>query len=178
MKLLIFFISISVFSNFNKEYTGIIAKKSNYQIKRNSLPNLVNVIKSYEVFESKPYHLFNRNYIGYGHLISKNDNFIQLSQSEAEDLLYKDFYSYYKKIDLAYKNISYQKKLILATLSYNIGPTTIINSDFAKDIELMSVNELKSRYITFCHINGKFHKRLYQRRIKELEVILNIKFIK
>lgn len=122
----------------------------------------INLIKKYEDLRLTKYELFGHYFIGYGHLITKNENYLQISKLDAEKILLTDLnknINYFRN----HTNLSKEKCEILGVLAYNVGIGTILNSNIIKDTANFDIN-----YLNFNNINEKYNKKLHQRRINEL----------
>jgi len=125
-------------------------------------------LKKHEGFSQKVYLGNNgRKTIGYGHQLLKGENFTNVSESLAEDILIKDFNKHYKSIQESFK-LSDNKSIALALFSFNVG-----EGNFKKAIDkglLKNINKLKA--YSYYKQNRVYIKsrKLYQRRLFELHL--------
>ena len=126
----------------------------------------IEIIKEYELYKQKPYTLFGKKYVGYGHLTNNNDH---LTELQADSLLRKDYFSNYSQLDTS---ISERYKVLLTMLAYNIGITKVKKSKLYKLVINKHGNtEIYKEYIRYKYISETIHAKLLERRIKEFRVI-------
>ena len=130
------------------------------------------MIKKYEGFRSEKYELFSHKTIGYGHVLTRNDTLYHLDEKTAYNLLKCDFQ---KRINLARKLAPKSKKehyLLISCLLFNCKNKPIIKSNLVKMINDQAPDYLiKKEFLKFHFVNGKPHKKLYQRRIDESKIL-------
>lgn len=128
------------------------------------------IIKHYETLH-RPEHWPT---IGYGHVVQPGEPYrkgVQLTERQADALLRKDL----RKFCALYRPYG-ADSLLLACLSYNCGPVTVLGGKGTEKSRLLRKIESGSRnilpeYLAFCHFRGKVHKRLRQRRFVEYIVL-------
>jgi len=129
------------------------------------------LIKHFESFRSKPYKCPAGYWtVGYGHLISSNEQFTEITKQQAEALLLSDISSiilYVNKLFIS--EIDDNLYSACLSLAFNIG----INA-FKKSTLLKKINEqkpIKQKYFTdWCKAGGKVLKGLIIRRICEYQL--------
>jgi lysozyme len=101
----------------------------------------INLIKQHESLRLKPYLCPARKWtIGYGHLIKENEDFTEITEAQAEELLRQDLVIAENCINTALKEPLAQNEFdALVSLSFNIG----INA-FKKSTLLAMINNEKS----------------------------------
>lgn len=106
--------------------------------------------------------------ICYGHVVQRGERFAkrQYSEREADALLRHDL----NKMLTFFDGFRKSDALLLAVLSYNIGPGAVQKSSVYKKLKSGDRNIFKA-YTSHCHYRGKFHKGLYSRRCQELAAI-------
>ena len=124
------------------------------------------VIKSYERYTDKPYYLFNGYYIGYGH--RNYEHFSAIDKQIADSLFYSDFSHFYSLFPEVHNS---KLRLLLAALSFNIGPYKVKKSRLYTFAINNNTQAFKNYYLNFSYICGRFHKGLYQRRKNEIRAV-------
>lgn len=128
------------------------------------------IIKHYETLH-RPEHWPT---IGYGHVVQPGEPYrkgVQLTESQADNLLRKDL----RKFCALYRAYG-ADSLLLACLSYNVGPASVLGGKGYKKSRLLRRLEAGDRnilgdYLSFCHYNGKTHYRIYRRRWVEYQLL-------
>ena len=128
----------------------------------------VRCIKFYEGWHTQESH----PYIGYGHCIQPNEKLDHtITEKQADSLLRSDL------LRLCSLFRSYgPDSLLLATLSYNIGPYKLLgNSRYPKSTLLRKIESGNSNiyedYISYCHWKGKHIASIRRRRIIEWKLL-------
>lgn len=131
---------------------------------------IIDHIKEYEQFKSKPYKLGGFWLIGYGHLITKNEKFTTITEEEATRLLMKDLLNNIKINRVVVKYSNFNQLLAISLLTYNVGV-----GKFQSYKLFDSINENKdcSIWLNYCYFNNKKHKKLLERRKFEYELFKN-----
>lgn len=128
-------------------------------------------IKRHEGCELEPYQLDGGWYIGYGHLITKNDPaFVKLTKEQAHELLVEDFNLRYNMTDTAMHN---NQRLAVALFMYNLGSETWKNSTMNKMLNgIVEYNESQfyACWEMYCKFKGKVHQGLRTRRQFEIKM--------
>lgn len=125
----------------------------------------ITLIKHFETFKSEPYELNNKFYNGYGFLILEPAN---ISKDDANKLLIDKFTNLHNEIK---KDVYNEKKAYLLTLiAYNIGLYKLKSYDIYKKANVKKYN-FDIDYLNINKFNGKIHKGLNDRRLKELNTI-------
>ena len=129
----------------------------------------VRCIKYYEQLHTPK----NYPYVGYGHKIQPGEKYdYSMSELQADSLLRSDL------LQLCAMFRSYERdSLLLATLSYQIGPSKLLgNSKYPKSVLLKKLDKgdrnIKADYIQFSHWNGKYIPSIRRRRMTELRLLL------
>ena len=159
MKNLLVILLIFSYFNFGILIIPEIQEKSNYE-------KIIKVIKEFEEFRAEKYTLFGYNYIGYGHLIVPGESYTKITKKKATELLKSDLQN---KIDFFKDKVPERYLLLISTLAYNVKLTTILNSNFYQAVKNNETNKIDSMYLKFSILNGKTHKRLLERRKKEIK---------
>ena len=139
----------------------------------NLLNQAINHIKEYECFKSKPYLLNKRWYIGYGHLILKNETFTSITEEEATTLLIKDLNSNMNINNLNFEGVidlKYNQLLAISLLTYNVGVSKFKSFDLCDSIV---ENKDCSIWINYCYFKNKKHKKIMERRKFEYKLFIN-----
>lgn len=143
--------------------TGFIGKATCID----SLPpfeRAVVIIKYYETM----HHPKDWPYIGYGHQVQPGEPYwrgIQLNERQADALLRHDlikFIRYYSRYG--------RHAVLLGTLAYNCGFVAVDEGGVLKKLRVGDPDILRE-YTSYCHYNGKFHQRLFERRVTELAML-------
>lgn len=136
--------------------------------------DVVEIIKRHETIHSKEHF----PYVGYGHRYLKTDTFkLPISKELAVILLKKDLRKKMSKFKGNFKT-----RLLLGTLSYNIGEYRLLNLKNKPKAELTKLlyskskdtSKIKDEYIKWCRYNGKVHKKIQRRRKEEFSTIFFI----
>lgn len=111
-------------------------------------------------------------YIGYGHCIQPNEKLdYTITENQADSLLRSDL------LRLCSLFRSYgPDSLLLATLSYNIGPYKLLgNSQYPKSTLLRKLEQgnrdIKDEYVSYCHWNNKRIDSIRRRRHTEFKLL-------
>jgi GH24 family phage-related lysozyme (muramidase) len=139
------------------------ALKFNYS-ENNDYEYLISVIKKYEVFRSYPYELFGQTYIGFGSMI-KTDH---LTEQKADSVLRNEFNNNLLFVMKKGRFLSRKKQLLIAALNFNIGCSKILKSGIYNNDSTFA-----EKYVKYSYINGKWHKKLNQRRKEEIKILNN-----
>ena len=107
-------------------------------------------------------------YVGYGHKLSRADNFDHnISKEFAKDLV---------KRDLLSKCVTFREfkkdSLLLGVLAYNVGENNVIRSRMV-DMMRNGKRNIYHEYMSFCHIDGKKSNVLVKRRLREFNLLYN-----
>lgn len=124
------------------------------------------IIKHYEILH-RPEHWPT---ISYGHVVQPSEPYrkgVQLTERQAHTLLRRDF----RKFCALYRSYG-ADSLLLACLSYNCGPATVLGGKGYKKSRLLLRLEAGDRniladYLSFCHYKGKKHSGIRWRRMLE-----------
>lgn len=110
----------------------------------------------------------NYPYVGYGHKLTKNDNFNHnISKEFAKSLVIKDLQSKC----IVFKGFG-KDSLLLGMLAYNIGENKVLSSRLANKLKNGDRN-IYHEYIGFCYYKKKLIPSIRQRRIKEYNQFFN-----
>ena len=112
-------------------------------------------------------------YVGYGHKLRPGERYsANMSTYEAEQLLRKDL----KELCAMFRSYG-QDSLLLAALSYNIGPYKVTGykgkypkSSVLKKLEVGNRN-IRDDYVNHCHWQGKRIPSIERRRYAELMLL-------
>ena len=122
------------------------------------------IIKKFETM----HHPKNWPYVGYGHQVQPGEPYrkgVQLTEAQADALLRKDL----AKFVSLYKDYG-KDSVLLGALAYNCGPGVVNKSSILKKLKAGDRNIFKA-YTSHCRYKGKWHKRLYSRRLTELHLL-------
>ena len=106
--------------------------------------------------------------IGFGHVVQPGEPYkrgVQLNERQADELLRTDL----KKFCSLYSEYG-KDSILLGALAYNCGPGAVNKSTILKKLKVRDRNIFKA-YTSHCHYKGKWHKRLYSRRLTELHLL-------
>ena len=112
-------------------------------------------------------------YVGYGHKLKPGERYSSnMSANEAEQLLRKDL----RELCAMFRSYG-QDSLLLAALSYNIGPYKVTGykgkypkSSVLKKLEVGNRN-IRDDYVKHCHWRGKRIPSIERRRYAELMLL-------
>ena len=126
-------------------------------------------IRFYEGMHSKKDY----PYVGYGHKLRPGESYsYNMSVKEAEHLLRKDL----RELCALFRSYG-QDSLLLATLSYNIGPYKVLGhkGKYPKSIVLKKLESgdrnIRDDYVKYCRWNGKRIPSIERRRYIELMLL-------
>ncbi|MCM1511352.1 MAG: lysozyme [Clostridium sp.] len=128
------------------------------------------IIKYYETLH-RPEHWPT---IGYGHVVQPGESYrkgVQLTEQQADALLRKDL----RKFCAMFRAYG-ADSLLLACVSYNCGPASVIGGKGKQKSMLLHKIESGNRdfiveYLSYCHYKGKFHNRIRKRRWVEYRLL-------
>lgn len=105
--------------------------------------NGINILKSLEKFEGKPYKdLAGNPTIGYGHKIKPGETFTTLTEFEAESLLIQDCEPIEKFINVHLKTLVTQNQFdALVMFIFNIGNSAFLSSQVFEDLKNKQYDE-------------------------------------
>lgn len=145
-------------------------KEENTGIPSQKFENAVALLKKYETMHTVRHW----PYIGYGHLVQKNEKFTRRNYTEAEaDKILRD--DLRKFCDL-FKDYG-KDQLLLGVLAYSVGPYRLLGADgkIAKSVLLKKLSQgnrnIRNEYLSYCKYKGRTHKGLQQRRMEEFETL-------
>lgn len=128
----------------------------------------VRCIKYYEGWHTEKDH----PYIGYGHLLRPGENLTSsLTLAQADSLLRSDLLEYCRLFR------SYGRdSLLLAALSYNVGPAKVTGGGAYPKSRLLSMIEsgersIHAEYVNFSFWRGKSVASIRRRRLSELRLL-------
>lgn len=168
--ILTFFLLLNL-STSNRIYKRIELKQLNHIV----IPEqIIKHVKKYESYSGIKYYLNKDVYIGYGHKIKKNEQFDSITESQATELLIKDFLINYeiinKKLNNLHINLNQNQKLALTLLAYNCGPYKVFKWNLFDSI---INNKDCTIWLEYCYFNNKRHKNLFKRRLFEYNLFKN-----
>lgn len=136
-----------------------------YEIDTVTYAQCIEHIKHNESFKSNVYISLNNKYIGYGHLIKKNEHYVKISEYQATEILKKDLNGCLK-VMFDNTKLKSNKLLALGLLSYNLGVGKVLNYIKTQNI----LNDYK-KTLNYCKYkvdgNVKHSEKLKQRRLFE-----------
>lgn len=128
----------------------------------------VRCIKFYEGWHSPSHY----PYIGYGHCVRPGENLTSyITPMQADSLLRSDLKEYCRMFRHYGKD-----SLLLAVLSYNVGPYKIMGNDKHPKSRLLELLESGSRnilneYVNFSHWRGESIASIRRRRLSEFRLL-------
>ncbi len=138
--------------------------------------NCIELIKQFEGFSSNVY-LDSAGYktIGYGHMLKKGEDFIEISVSQAEALLLSDIKWAEDSVN---RNVSVpisQNQLdALTSFTYNVGSGALQRSTLRRKLNRYSYNEIPNEILRWTKSGGKTLQGLVNRRKAEASLFQNI----
>jgi GH24 family phage-related lysozyme (muramidase) len=129
---------------------------------------LICIIKKYETFSPKVYKLGKSFYQGYGHKVKNNKSV--WTEQMATDTLLTDLSDIDKYLLKYMPELTYNQKVALSGLIYNIGITEFLNSSLF--IDLAGGYPFERDWFDWHHFKGKDNRGLMARRIYELNLFL------
>ena len=143
-----------------------------YEIDIVTYAQCIEHIKQNEGFKSNVYISFNNKYIGYGHLIKKNEHYIKISEHQATEILKKDLNSCLK-IMFDNTKLKSNKLLALGLLSYNLGVGKVLY--YIKTHDILNNYEKTLNYCKYkVDGNVKHSEKLKKRRLFEYNLWANV----
>lgn len=135
----------------------------------------INFIAEYEDYYAAPYRgLDSQNQtIGYGHVITSDENFDFLSEAEAKALLKNDLQNFIDSVNtmISGLNLTQCQFDALISFAYNCGANALRYSTLLKDIKSGAAYEtLKEDFLMWCNCNNERALGLYRRRYDEYEM--------
>lgn len=141
--------------------------------------NLLNFIKKAERFKSKPYFCSaDKLTIGYGHVILPSENYEQVTEAQATEILKKDI-SIAQVIVDNYVTVKLNQNQYdaITSLVFNWRPNSFIKSKGLKYLNLCDFENAKIEFFSkekgVVNVNGKFSQGLYNRRKAEQKMFNN-----
>jgi uncharacterized protein YjdB len=137
--------------------------------------SLVNFTASYEGYSATPYvGADSQNHtIGYGHVILPGENYTDLTQAQAWNLLLQDLQNTANQVNSFTSNLtlSQQQFDALVDFAYNCGVSGLQGSTLMKDINAgASADKLKTDFQMWSYCNGTPLVGLYRRRTDEWQI--------
>lgn len=103
-------------------------------------------------------------FIGWGHLIKKEEYYDTISQEKADSMLEADFEAHVLYVEDVWSNKLQQHQIYaLALLSYNVGVGTFMKKGFTERVDT-------NVWLSLCKYKGSQHKGLYKRRQFEVRM--------
>lgn len=135
----------------------------------------INFIADYEDYYAAPYRGldYQNQTIGYGHVITSEENFDTLTEEEAKALLQKDLQGFVQLLNnmvigLNLKQCQFDS---LISFSYNCGANSLKYSSLLKDIKSGADYEtIKDDFLKWIYCNKEKALGLYRRRYDEFEM--------
>ena len=155
-----------------KKWQKKACKMRKFEIRQDTCYNYsIKTIKKWESFRPKKYKLFGRNYIGYGHLLTKKDTISILNESQADSLLKNDFNKALKISKMDTLRLQNEKKMLIAMFVFNCGIGTLKRSKLLKLIKYGANDSIiEKQYLGYVFANGKKIPKLKLRRIDEFKL--------
>ena len=135
----------------------------------------LNLIKEFEGFSPVAY-ICPAGYktIGYGHVISSNDNFSSINENDAEELLSKDIG---KAEDAVNRNIIVNLKQeqfdALVSFAFNVGAAALQRSTLRQKINRQEHEYVPKELMRWVYAGGNIMPGLVRRRMAELELYVS-----
>ena len=130
----------------------------------------IRCIKFYEGWHTEKHY----PYIGYGHRIQPNEKLdYPITEKQADSLLRSDL----TNLCLLFRKYK-QNSLLLAVLTYQIGPYKVLgNSKYPKSNLLKKIEagerDIIDDYLSYCHWKGRKINSIRRRRSTELRLLYN-----
>lgn len=139
------------------------------QIPQRKFEEAVKIIKKYETIHTTAHW----PYIGYGHLVQKNEKYARrnYSEKESDEILRKDLRKFCDMFSAYGKD-----RLLLGVLAYSIGPFRLLGagkmpkSNLLKKLENGNRN-IRADYLAYSKYKGRAHSTLQKRRMEEFEAL-------
>ena len=131
--------------------------------------NALSIIKKYEGFRAKVY-ICPGGYktIGYGHLLKKNEQLTEISESEASALLIQDIRSIEASLVRLVNVILNQNQLdALISFCFNVGAGSFQRSTMRQKINRLQHMQVPNEFSKWIFANGRKLKGLVSRRYEE-----------
>lgn len=132
----------------------------------------VKLIKSFESFKATTY-ICPAGYqtIGFGHKMLENENYDQISYSDAENLLKKDIFIAEKSV-LKYISapLSDNQFAALVSFTFNLGGAALQRSTLRQKINYDLYEEVGAEFLRWVHASGKILPGLLRRRKAECDL--------
>ena len=132
----------------------------------------IKLIKDFEGLRTKPYICIGGyKTIGYGHLLSNDDNREYISLEEAEELLYLDIN---KAEDSVMRNIyidlTQRQFDALVSFTFNLGSAALQRSTLRQKINRNEHDQVSKEFGRWVYANGSIRAGLVKRRLIEAEM--------
>ena len=137
----------------------------------------IDFLKDYEGFRSKRYRDNDGSLtIGYGHHLRFGENYTNISEEKATEILKKDFDKYIQEArDSHDKELKYNQEIAIALFMYNCGAGKYNRSTMKKNIELCE--DPSHVWLKYCHYKKDgvmvAHPKLKERRQIEVKIFKN-----
>jgi lysozyme len=134
----------------------------------------IELIKKYEGLSLRPYKCpAGFLTIGYGHVILPHENFVEITESQAESLLLKDIAEYEEYVAKAVNSdININQFGALVSFSYNLGILNLLHSTLLKKVNAGEHMDVPAEFIKWVHIDRKKTKGLIKRRLSEASLYM------
>lgn len=134
----------------------------------------LNIIKKYEGLRLKQYICpAGKLTIGYGHVIAKDENFTEVTEPQANELLARDirvFEVYVKSIVKSTLNENQFSSLV--SFCYNLGFKALKESTLLNKVNEELHLEVPSEFIKWVNVGDKKYKGLIKRRLEEARLYM------
>ena len=135
----------------------------------------IELIKHFEGFYDKPYYCpAGYKTIGFGHLITGNENFSQITEGEATDLLLMDVIKAENSvIRLIRVPLEDNQFNALVSFCFNLGGGSLQSSTLRSKINRGEYKEASNEFPRWCWAGGRKLKGLLLRRLAEKTLFLS-----
>lgn len=136
----------------------------------------IELIKSFEAFSSKVYLCSaGRKTIGYGHIISKNEDYKEISMALAIKLLKQDIEIAENSVQRNIHSLLMQNQYdALVSFTFNVGSAALQRSTLRQKINYnASSEEIYAEFLRWDKIAGKVSRGLSKRRKIEARIFMN-----
>jgi GH24 family phage-related lysozyme (muramidase) len=131
----------------------------------------IELIKKWEKFSPTRYVLFGDTYIGYGHLLTKNDTISLISELIADSILRSDLARAQKQVNRLCPKLAKNKRLFLANFVFNVGIGTLKKSKLLAMIKSHAPDSLvQKEYFGYVYAKKRYLPKMVNRRADEWKI--------
>ena len=132
----------------------------------------INLIKIFEGFKGKAYICpAGFRTIGYGHLLTANDKLDNISEKEADRLLYQDIARAQHSVERNIRiNLTQGQFDALTSFTFNLGAATLQRSTLRQKINRLEHEDIPKEFMRWVYSNGRKLPGLVRRREAEIAI--------